>query len=366
MRSRQCVLLVCIFLALLVPAVLAQTPATTLHAPQAGAWGLGVDSVSPNPLTLSSEQLERLAPTEAGLAATFSIVAYDPDKQEWGVAVESKYFCVACAVPWAEAGVGAVATQAWVNVSFGPKALALLKAGFTAEQALKILIDSDAEADRRQLAIVDARGNVAVHTGQKCLTWAGHKTGPNYTVQGNILVSEEVVNAMAQAFERAEGELADKLMAALEAGQAAGGDSRGQQSAALLVVRAGAGPAGTDRYLDLRVDDHKTPIAELRRILSMHQGYAAIERANRAWYREKDIARAIAEAQRAVVLMPDEDQAHNTLGVMLYFAGDRGGALRELRLMLRLNPKLRPLVATMPERNPAIDPKFIEQVLAQQ
>jgi uncharacterized Ntn-hydrolase superfamily protein len=290
-------------------------------------------------------------------------VAYDPAKQEWGVAVQSKYFCVACAVPWAEAGVGAVATQAFVNISFGPKALALLKAGFTAEQTRKALIDSDPQGDRRQLAIIDAKGNVAVHTGARCLAWAGHKTGPNYTVQGNILVSAEVVNAMARAFEQAEGELADKMMAALEAGQAAGGDSRGQQSAALLVVRAGAGPGGTDRYLELRIDDHKQPIAELRRVLSMHQGYAAIQRANRAWFREKNSQEAVREARRAVALMPEEDVAYNALGTALYFAGDREAAKQAFRTVLRLNPKLRAMIATMAERNPDIDPKFVQEIL---
>jgi uncharacterized Ntn-hydrolase superfamily protein len=300
------------------------------------------------------------------LVATFSIVAYDKDKQEWGVAVESKYFCVACAVPWAEAGVGAVATQAFVNIDFGPKALALLKAGFSAEEALKILIGNDDQADRRQLAIVDAKGNIAAHTGGKALTWAGHKKGANYTVQGNILVSEEVVNAMARAFEQTKGELADKLMAALEAGQAAGGDSRGQQSAALLVVRAAAGPGGTDRYLDLRVDDHDQPIAELRRILSLHQGYAALRRSGQAWFREKNAQEALREARRAVALMPNEDVAYSALGTALYFAGEREAAKDTFRTALRLNPRLRPLIATMAERNPEIDPKFVEEVLKEE
>jgi len=298
--------------------------------------------------------------------ATFSIVAYDADKKEWGIAVQSKYFCVACAVPWAEAGVGAVATQAFVNISFGPKALALLKSGFNAEQALKALLDADPQGDRRQLAIIDAQGNIAVHTGPRCLSWAGHKKGPNYTVQGNILASEEVVSGMARAFEQAEGELADKLVAALEAGQAGGGDSRGQQSAALLVVRAGAGPGGTDRYLEIRIDDHDTPIAELRRLLSMHQGYAAMQRANRAWFQDKNAQEAVREARRAVALMPEEDVAYNTLGLVLYRTGDRAGAKQALRRALELNPKLRQMIATLPERNPDIDPKFIQEVLEQE
>ena len=315
----------------------------------------------------SPSQAQKVPATaeEERIAATFSIVAYDADKKEWGIAVQSKYFCVACAVPWAEAGVGAVATQAFVNISFGPKALALLKSGFTAEQALKALIDADPQGDRRQLAIIDAQGNIAVHTGARCLSWAGHKKGPNYTVQGNILTSEEVVNGMARAFEQTEGELADKLVAALEAGQAGGGDSRGQQSAALLVVRAGAGPGGTDRYLEIRIDDHDTPIVELRRVLSMHQGYAAMQRANRAWLQDKNAQEAVREARRAVALMPEEDVAYNTLGMVLYRTGDREGAKQALRRALELNPKLRQMIATLPERNPDIDPKFIQEVLEQ-
>ncbi len=343
MRWMRSVALWFIAAALLALPALAQLPSISAPSPQAPAWGNKDD--------------ERIA-------ATFSIVAYDADKKEWGVAVQSKYFCVACAVPWAEAGVGAVATQAFVNISFGPKALALLKSGFTAEQALKALIDADPQGDRRQLAIIDAQGNIAVHTGARCLSWAGHKKGPNYTVQGNILASEEVVNGMARAFEQTEGELADKLVAALEAGQAAGGDSRGQQSAALLVVRAGAGPGGTDRYLDIRIDDHATPIAELRRVLSMHQGYAAMQRANRA-AREQNVQEAVREARRAVALMPEEDVAHSTLGVILYRSGDREGAKQALRKALELNPKLRQMIATLPERNPDIDPKFIQEVLEQ-
>jgi uncharacterized Ntn-hydrolase superfamily protein len=204
---------------------------------------------------------------------TFSIVAYDPEKKEWGVAVASKYLAVGSAVPFAKAEVGAVATQASVNVSYGPRGLEMLAEGKSAEEVLKALIDDDKGKESRQLGIVDAKGDVAAFTGSKCITWAGHKSGQNYTCQGNLLAGEEVINKMAEAFEKAEGPLAWRLMAALEAGDQAGGDKRGKQSAAILIVRKGFGPNRIgDRMIDLRVDDHKDPIPELARILALRLG----------------------------------------------------------------------------------------------
>jgi uncharacterized Ntn-hydrolase superfamily protein len=203
--------------------------------------------------------------------ATFSIVAYDPEAREWGVAVASKYLAVGSVVPWARAGVGAIATQAYVNVNYGRDGLELLKKGKSAQETLDTLTAADRGRDYRQVGIVDAHGKVASFTGKKCNAWAGSKTGKNYTCQGNILASEKVVEAMARAFEKSSGKpLAWRLMSALEAGEKAGGDKRGKQSAALLVVREGAGPNRIgDRYLDFRVDDHKDPIPELARILNL-------------------------------------------------------------------------------------------------
>jgi uncharacterized Ntn-hydrolase superfamily protein len=199
---------------------------------------------------------------------TFSIAAYDPDKKEWGVAVASKYLAVGSVVPWAKAGVGAVATQASVNATYGPRGLELLAEGKSAEEVVKMLTGADAGKDVRQLGVVDAKGEAAAFTGPKCNAWAGHKTGKNYTCQGNILAGEAVVTDMAKAFEEAKGPLAWRMMAALEAAEKAGGDKRGKQSAAILVVREKAGPNGfNDRSIDLRVDDHETPIPELARIL---------------------------------------------------------------------------------------------------
>ncbi len=204
---------------------------------------------------------------------TFSIVGYDPKTGDLGVAVASKFFAVGAVVPWAKAGVGAVATQSYANTTYGPKGLELLAGGKSPDEVVKALTEDDKQSAQRQVGIVDTKGNTATFTGEKCLMWAGGKTGKNYSAQGNILTSEKVVGVMAEAFEKTEGALAEKLMAALEVGDAAGGDSRGKQSAALLVVRKRGGYGGyNDRYLDLRVDDHAEPIQELRRLLQIWGG----------------------------------------------------------------------------------------------
>jgi uncharacterized Ntn-hydrolase superfamily protein len=206
----------------------------------------------------------------ASLACTFSLAAFDPDRKEWGVVVASKYLAVGSAVPWAKAGVGAVATQSFVNVSYGPRGLELLAEGKSADEVIKLVTTGDSGKDRRQLGIVDARGDAAAFTGEKCLPWAGHKTGKHYTCQGNLLAGEAVIQEMAKAYEEAKGPLAWRLMEALEAGEKAGGDKRGKQSAAILVVREKGGPNGLgDRLIDFRVDDHEKPVQELARILAL-------------------------------------------------------------------------------------------------
>jgi uncharacterized Ntn-hydrolase superfamily protein len=208
--------------------------------------------------------------------ATFSIVAYDSVTQELGVAVQSKYFSVGTAVPWAEAGAGAVATQASVNVSLGPEALALLRTGMPAADVMRALAASDTLWDSRQVAIVDANGRAVNWTGKRCLDWAGGETGPGFACQGNILAGPSVVANMAKAFRGSSGELSERMIAALEAAQAAGGDKRGMQSAALLVVRPSTDhPEYNVRYVDLRIEDHKTPIRELRRVWQIFEGFHA-------------------------------------------------------------------------------------------
>jgi uncharacterized Ntn-hydrolase superfamily protein len=201
---------------------------------------------------------------------TFSIVAHDPDIAAWGVAVQSRFIAVGSIVPFAEAGVGAVATQALANVAYGPEALARLRRGASAEQTVRELTSSDPERDHRQLGVVDTRGRAAAFTGSKCLDWAGHEVGDGFTCQGNILFGPAVVHAMARSYETTPGDLVDRLLAALAAGQREGGDRRGMQSAALLVVRRGQGYGGTDRWVDVRVDDHPSPIEELVRVFRLY------------------------------------------------------------------------------------------------
>jgi uncharacterized Ntn-hydrolase superfamily protein len=209
-------------------------------------------------------------PEPPEVVSTFSVVGYDPDTKEWGVAVASKFLAVGSVVPWAEAGVGAVATQSFANTKFGPKGLELMRGGKTAEETIKALTDDDDGRESRQVGVIDAKGNAATYTGKKCQAWAGGKTGKHYACQGNILTGPEVVDAMAKAFEETKGPLAWRLMASLEAGDKAGGDKRGKQSAAIYIAKAKAGYAGfNDRYIDFRVDDHKEPIPELARVLAL-------------------------------------------------------------------------------------------------
>lgn len=206
--------------------------------------------------------------------STFSIVAVDLVTGEFGAAVASKFLAVGAVVPWAQAGIGAIATQAWANLSYGPNGLALLSDGAPVEEVVRRLVDSDNDREHRQLGVVDRHGNAAAWTGKECFFWAGHKTGTGYTCQGNILASATVVSAMADTFERTRGPLPERLVSTLEAGQEQGGDSRGQQSAALYVVKEKSSYGGyLDRYIDLRVDDHATPIVELRKLLELHRLY---------------------------------------------------------------------------------------------
>jgi uncharacterized Ntn-hydrolase superfamily protein len=238
----------------------------------AGGRGFGAGS---NPLEPPQRQT---ATSPETLVATFSIVGFDPETGDLGVAVQSKFFGVGTVVPWAKTGAGAIATQSYANIDYGPNGLASLSRGLSARETLNQLLANDDGRERRQVGIVDARGRVAAHTGSSCNAWAGHLEGTNFCAQGNILTDEAVVKAMAEAFVEARGkpgsELADWLMAGLAAGQAAGGDKRGQQSAALLVVRDRAGYDGkNDRYIDLRVEDHPQPIGELGRLLEIHKEF---------------------------------------------------------------------------------------------
>jgi uncharacterized Ntn-hydrolase superfamily protein len=205
--------------------------------------------------------------------ATYSIAACDLEAGQWGVATQSKFLGVGSVVPWAEPQVGAIATQSYANPRYGPDGLALLREGLSAEKVVERLTQADEEREHRQLGVVDGKGVGASYTGSECMDWAGGRTGRCYAAQGNILVSAETVDAIAETFERTAGApLAERLLDCLDAAQAAGGDRRGQQSAALLVVERDGGYAGlSDSIVDLRVDEHERPLEELRRIYVMHQ-----------------------------------------------------------------------------------------------
>ena len=225
---------------------------------------------------------------------TFSIVAYCLEEEAWGVAVASKFPAVGAVVPWARAGAGAVATQSYAKIGFGPDGLALMGDGLSAADALGRLIEADGGRATRQVALVDAQGGVAAHTGDECHEWAGHKPGDGFCVQGNLLAGERVIDAMAAAYLRAGGELADRLVAALHAGEEAGGDKRGKQSAAVQVVRPNGGYGGdNDRYLDLRVDDALDPLADLTALVRLHHLYFQPPRAEDEIPIDEDIAREL-------------------------------------------------------------------------
>jgi uncharacterized Ntn-hydrolase superfamily protein len=224
------------------------------------------------PLLLLAACASAPAPAGEPVVATFSIVARDPETGELGVAVQSKFIAVGAVVPWAKAGVGAIATQSYANTTYGPRGLEMLAKDVAPDEVLKQLTADDPQRERRQAGLVDAKGRSATFTGQDCLAWAGGASEDNVCVQGNILAGEGVTTAMLKAFKEAKGDLGDRLLAALQAGQDAGGDARGKQSAALLVVHEGWGYGGfNDRYRDLRVDDHPEPIAELKRVYGVHR-----------------------------------------------------------------------------------------------
>jgi uncharacterized Ntn-hydrolase superfamily protein len=207
-----------------------------------------------------------------GTIATYSIAACDLDAGQWGVATQSKFLAVGSVVPWAEPHVGAIATQAYANPRYGPEGLSLLREGLSAEEAVERLTAADEGRDQRQLGAVDREGRSASFTGAECLEWAGGRTGPCYAAQGNILVSAATVDAIAETFESSKGTLAERLLDCLDAAQAAGGDRRGQQSAALLVVEQDGGYAKlSDTIVELRVEDHERPLEELRRLYRLHE-----------------------------------------------------------------------------------------------
>jgi uncharacterized Ntn-hydrolase superfamily protein len=259
---------------------------------------------------------------------TYSIVARDQKTGEFGVAVQSHYFQVGPRVPWALAGVGAVATQSRVNVSFGPVGLELLQAGFTAEQALAALTSGDPGAQMRQCAIVDAKGGVAAHTGTECIPAAGHHIGDGFSCQANLMEKDTVWAAMAQAFTSTDAPLAERMMAALEAAEAEGGDIRGKQSAAMLVVTGSpTGRFWEDRIIDLRVEDAPEPLPELRRLLRIRRAYMALSEADRLT-ESGDRTAANAKSAEAIRIAPEMVEIRFWTGLDMAMAGDMDGGCR--------------------------------------
>jgi len=273
--------------------------------------------------------------------ATFSIVAADPEAGEVGIAVASRFFAVGSVVPWADAGVGAVATQAYANTSYGWRGLDMLDMGLTPAEVLTVLVRNDEGSARRQFGIVDSAGNAVTFTGDSCSAWAGGRAGENYAVQGNIMAGKEVLAEMEKAYLNSEGTLAERMYAALMAGEKAGGDSRGKQSAALLVAKDKAGYGGfTDRAIDIRVDDSEEPFKELGRLLNIAQmNYAW----NEAWtlFTEGMYQEALPHMERTAQLAPEYPEVLYDLAVIRLAAGDKEGALQALEKSLKLNPKLK-------------------------
>src|SRR5580765_4798962 len=252
------------------------------------------------------------------LAHTFSIVARDPETGEMGVAVQSHYFSVGPVVPWAEAGVGAVATQSLVLVDYGPNGLELMRNGMTAKQALDSLVKADSHNEGRQVAMIDAKGNVAAYTGKACIPDAGQQTGANYSCQANLMSNATIWPAMASAFEKAKGDLAERMMQALEAAQAAGGDIRGKQSAAIVIVKAqSTGKPWADRVMDLRVEDHAEPLKELRRLMRLRRAYN-LEDAGDNFISEKKTEEAMKAYEEAMKLAPDVVELQFWAAVSMY------------------------------------------------
>jgi uncharacterized Ntn-hydrolase superfamily protein len=239
---------------------------------------------------------------------TYSIVAYDKETGQLGVAVESHWFSVGAVVPWVESGVGAVATQSFVDVSYGPLGLELLRAGKSADQALSALLEADRNASVRQVAMVDTKGRVAAHTGKRCIPEAGHFQGDGFSCQANLMLKNTVWEAMAMAYTHAEGELVDRLVAALEAAEAEGGDIRGKQSASVIVVRGkSSGVWWKDRIYDLRVEDHTDPVGELKRLIRLNKAYNRMNKGDE-FLEEGKVAEAVQEYTAAMAIYSENPE----------------------------------------------------------
>jgi uncharacterized Ntn-hydrolase superfamily protein len=275
---------------------------------------------------------------------TYSIVARDPDSGQLGVAVQSHWFSVGSLVPWAQAGAGAIATQSFIEVRYGVSGLDLMASGLSAQRTLDALLAADTNPGVRQVAMIDASGQTATHTGEKCIEYAGHLTGENFSVQANLMIEPGVPQAMAQAFQQASGPLAERLLVALEAAQAVGGDLRGKQSAAILVVSGKAsGQPWQDRLVDLHVEDNLQPLVELRRLLTLNTAYEHMNQGDHA-LESGDIEAALAEYGRAEALQPDNLEMKFWHAVSLVNAGRVDAAIPVFSTIFRGGAQWRELV----------------------
>jgi uncharacterized Ntn-hydrolase superfamily protein len=292
-------------------------------------------------LLLSSMLYPQIYRAEGPLAHTFSIVARDEATGELGVAVQSHWFSVGSAVSWGEAGVGVVATQSFTNVSFGLRGLAMLKAGLTPQQALDSLLSDDDGRDFRQVAILDVKGRAAAYTGNKCIDYAGHLSGNNYSVQANLMLNDRVWPEMEKAFLAAKGPLAERMLTALNAGQAAGGDIRGKQSAAILIVKGvSSGKVWKDKLMDLRVEDSQEPLQELARLISVHRAYEHMNAGDEA-VEKGDMKLAMEEYSTAESMCPGNEEMKYLHAVALANNGKLDEALIMFKDIFKRNENWR-------------------------
>ena len=305
----------------------------------------------------SSGITQQLLPSRP--VATYSIIAMDKTTGQLGVAVQSHWFSVGFLVPWAKAGVGAVATQSFVKVDYGPEGLKLMESGMTATEVLRILTSQDDGEDLRQVGMIDFNGNVAVHTGKRCIKHAGHVTGDNYSVQANMMANGTVPKAMANAFENSKGDLADRMMAALEAAEGEGGDIRGKQSAAMVIVSGD--PTGVDwkdTILSLRIEDHPTPLVELKRLIRIHRAYQHANRGDQ-YMETEEIEKALSEYSKAAEFYPENAELPYWSAIALVNGGRLEDALPVFKSVFRRNPNLKTMTPRLTNSGLLIDDKEI-------
>lgn len=302
------------------------------------------------------------------IAHTYSIVARDPKTGEMGVAVQSHYFSVGPIVPWAEAGVGAIATQSLVLVDYGPNGLELMRKGFTARQALDSLVAADVHNEGRQVAMVDAKGNVAAYTGKSAIPDAGDVQGDQFSCQANLMANAKVWPAMKEAFEKSNGDLAERMMVALEAAEKVGGDIRGRQSAAMVIVKGQpSGKTWNDYVINLRVEDHPEPLQELRRLIRLRRAYNLVDQGD-AYITEKKLAEAAKAYDEGAKLAPDVVELQFWAAITMYQNDRKPEALALFKKVFAREARWVPLVERLSRLGPPLfpnDPKAVAEVQAQ-